>query len=218
MFEKAAALHHKAHCCVGGINDQTGNGAVHGIGCFIHPSYVLTAAHVLRPVGDRYSWALVTTAAGGFKCEIRKTWPAWDIAVLKVVAPIGDNSVPTEEQPTSAPLSKADVYIGSAVGVFSRIRLYDEFGVKAHFSSGYISMLMFPEDSSSTYNLALSNIVIQVGFSGSAVFLPDGSVVGVIVRMLSFPVDFGDPSEGRYHLPIMAPLSKIRAEIEDVLN
>jgi Trypsin-like peptidase domain len=221
MFEKAAALHHKAHCCVGGANDRTGDGSVHGIGCFIRPSYILTAAHVLRAVGDRYDWPLVTTATGGFKCEFRKTWPAWDIAVLKVVARIPDDSVPAELDTTFAPLSEVNVYLGSAVGVFSRLRLYDEFGdhdSKAHFSCGYVSMWMFPEDSSGTYNLALSNIVIQAGFSGSPVFLPDGSVVGVIVRMLSFPANFEDPSEGRYHLPIMAPLSKIRAEVEDVLS
>jgi len=63
----------------------------------------------------------------------------------------------------------------------------------------------------------LSNTIVQSGFSGSAVFLQDGSVVGVLVQGVAFPVALENPSWGRYVLPLVSPLHEIREQISELL-
>ena len=59
--------------------------------------------------------------------------------------------------------------------------------------------------------------VVQRGFSGSAVFLQDGSVVGVLVQCISFPIDLENLSWGRYVLPLISPVYEIRDQIAELL-
>src|SRR5690349_19281055 len=101
------------------------------------------------------------------------------------------------------------MHLGREVGVFSRLSLADEEGARdslSLFTSGRVSSFHFPTDDNQKLMYGLANTVVQPGFSGSAVFLADGFIVGVLVQTLSFPTDLEHLSLGRYVLPLVSPL------------
>jgi len=218
MFQRAAQEHFCWHCSVGG-GSEDGSGKVYGCGCLLHPRYVLTAAHIWNGVRETHHWPIVTRPTGAFRCEVVQEWKEWDIMVLRLLQKLP--RFPEEETVLQryASLSDSRVFLGSHVGVISRLTLFDEFlsrDSKAHFSAGYVSMLWPAKDGQLEMH-ALSNIVVQRGFSGSPVFLPDGSIVGVLVQTISFPIDFEEPDGSRYVLPIMSPVLDIRDDVRQIL-
>jgi hypothetical protein len=64
----------------------------------------------------------------------------------------------------------------------------------------------------------LANIVVSAALVEALVFLSDGSVVGVLVQSMSFPIDLENLSWGRYFLPLVSPLYEIREEIGRLLT
>jgi Trypsin-like peptidase domain len=219
MFEQAAQQHFEWHCQVGGTSIDR-KGICVGMGCFLTDNIVLSAAHVWGAVREKYEWPCVVHSTGGFRCEVLREWPAWDVIVLRTKALIRDSAV-TKTQRTPRPsqpvLSQERMYLGREVGVFSRLSLMNEEDSLSLFTSGRVSSFHFPTDDNQRLKYGLANTVVQKGFSGSAVFLADGSIVGVLVQTLSFPVDLEHPSLGRYVLPIVSPLYEIREEIAGLL-
>jgi len=53
--------------------------------------------------------------------------------------------------------------------------------------------------------------------SGSPVFRPDGSLVGVFVRTISFRADFENVRAPIYLLPVVAPIFPFVAQLEKLL-
>jgi hypothetical protein len=217
MFEQAARQHSKWNCSVGGR-------ATVGMGCFLSDEIVLSAAHVLSGVERSSDSPCVVHTSGVFRCEILREWSDWDIILLRTVERIKDPAVtktpnaPPEPYPK---LSQEKMYIGREVGMFSRLRLADQqgdHGSVSIFTSGRVSLGRYPKDENQKLMYGLSNTVVQRGFSGSAVFLENGSVVGVLVQTLTFPIDRQNLSFGRYAIPLVSPLYEIREEIGRLLT
>jgi hypothetical protein len=220
MFEQAAWKHYKWNCSVGGISDDL-RGMTVGMGCFLSDEIVLSAAHVWSGVAGRYTSPFVIHAEGGFRCEVLREWPEWDIILLRTVERIfGSATEPSNEAVLHPPLSQEKMYLGREVGMFSRLSLADEetdHGSLNLFTAGRVSSWCLPSTENQKVMYGLSNTIVQRGFSGSAVFLADGSVVGVLVQTLSFPIDRMNLSFGRYAIPLGSPLYEIRQEIAGLL-
>jgi hypothetical protein len=220
MFEQAAQQHFEWHCQVGGISSDQ-KGICVGMGCFLSKNIVLSAAHVWSGLHDSYEWPCVTHSTGGFRCEVLREWPDWDVIILRTIERILGPAV-TKTPGTAHPtLSQEKMYLGREVGMFSRLDLTAEEGSRdslSLFTSGRVSSHHFPKSENQKLKHGLANTVVQRGFSGSAVFLPDGSVVGVLVEGISFPIDLENLSWGRYVIPLVSPLYEIREEIAGLLN
>jgi hypothetical protein len=223
MFEQAAQQHFEWHCEVGGVSSN-GKGVCVGMGCFLSKDIVLSAAHVWGGVRHRYDSPCVTHSTGGFRCQVLREWSDWDVIVLRTVERIAGPQVPktlgsvTNSHPT---LSQDRMYLGREVGMISMLSWIDEEGSRdsrSLFTSGRVSSFHFPTSEDQKLKYGLANTVVQRGFSGSAVFLPDGAVVGVLVQFMSFPVDRENISWGRYLLPLVSPLHEIRDEIVGLLT
>lgn len=173
---------------------------------------------------DHFDSPCVMHSSGVFRCEVLREWPDWDIILLRTVDRLVGRPVAETPSVQSDPypgLSRERMYIGREVGMFSRLSLADEDedrGSISLFTSGRVSSGRYPGNENQKLMYGLSNTVVQRGFSGSAVFLTDGSILGVLVQTLSFPIDRKYPSWGRYVIPMVSPLYEIREEIAGLLN
>jgi hypothetical protein len=222
MFEQAAQQHFEWHCQVGGISSDE-NGLCTGMGCFLAANIILSAAHAWESIRNRYEYPLVMHSSGGYRCEVLKEWLDWDVIVLRTVEQIRhrQGTDTANEARAAFPLvSKERMYLGREVGMFSRLSTIDEQGGRESqslFTSSRVSSVQWPKSEKEKFTYGLSNTVVQRGFSGSAVFLQDGSVVGVLVQCISFPIDLENFSWGRYVLPLVSPVYEIRDQIAELL-
>jgi hypothetical protein len=88
--------------------------------------------------------------------------------------------------------------------------------LRTHFAMGVISMLL-PSEGSKSINFAVSTTIIQKGFSGSAVFRPNGDIVGVLIKGLSFPAD-KPPDATRYLLPVVSAIGPLIGSINAAIS
>jgi len=211
MFTSAANKYFNWSCSVGG-GSSTAKGRIHGMGCVLDDYHVLTADHCWSTISNRYTWPVVGRNDGLFRCEIAFRSLEADILVLRAIEKIDDRIINTfNEYPT---FSQKPASLGSSVGFMSRLSL-DESS-HSHFAMGVISMYL-PSENSEALNFALSSTVIQHGFSGSAVFLPDGTIIGVLIQSLHFIANKTDPNAPWYVLPIVAPIRPLINDINAVL-
>jgi hypothetical protein len=219
MFEQAAQQHFEWHCQVGGISSDE-NGLCTGMGCFLAANIILSAAHVWESIRNRYEYPLVMHSSGGYRCEVLREWLDWDVIVLRTVHQIQGTDTANKARAAFPPLSKERMYLGREVGMFSRLTTINEQGGRQSqslFTSSRVSSVQLPKSEKEKLTYGLSNTVVQRGFSGSAVFLQDGSVVGVLVQFISFPIDLENLSWGRYVLPLVSPVYEIRDQIAELL-
>jgi hypothetical protein len=223
MFEQAARQHSLWYCKVGGVDSDL-RVVDTGMGTFLSDKIVLSSAHVWSNVPDHFDSPCVMHSSGVFRCEVLKEWPDWDVILLGTVERITGPAVTKTPKAPPEPypkLSQERMYVGREVGMFSSLSLADKDKERDSvniFTSGRISLGRYPTSANQKLLYGLSNTVIQRGFSGSAVFLADGSVVGVLVQALVFPIDRENLSWGRYVLPLVSPLHEIREEIVGLLN
>ena len=216
MFEAAARNYWSWNCSVGGGSD-TVKGKLHGIGCVLDESHVLTARHVWTQIRKDYSWPVVLKCDGLFRCEVAFESPEYDIAVLRATTQLHAAEL---RPPTSFPqLSPSPLMIGASVGFVSALHLHESFHETTrhtYFSSGSVGFFT-PSTDGSAMSYVLSSCVVQKGMSGSPVFRPDGSLVGVFIQTISFRADFRDTSAPIYTLPVVSPIGPLRAQILAVL-
>lgn len=211
MFEEAARKHFNWSCSVGGGSSSI-KGYFHGMGCVLDDYHVLTADHCWSEIEDRYEWPVVARKDGLFRCEIGYKSIDLDILVLRSVDKLADCvSSDFNEYPK---ITESPVFLGSLVGFMSSLKL-DESS-HTHFAMGVISM-MLPSENSQSINFAISSTVIQHGFSGSAIFRPDGNIIGVLIQSLHFVANKNDPNSPWYVLPIVAPIRPLINNINAVL-
>jgi hypothetical protein len=211
MFEEAARKHSQWICSVGGGSPAV-QGMLHGMGCVLDDYHVLTATHCWSEISNKYDWPVVARHDGLFRCEVVFKATEADILVLRSVEKIVDCRLYNfNEYPL---LTTTPAFLGSLVGFMSRLKLDDSS--PTFFAMGVISMFL-PYKDSEWKNFAISNTIMQHGFSGSPVFRPDGSIVGVLTQTINFITNKTNPDEPWDSLPIVAPIWPLIHDINAVL-
>src|ERR1700720_2010423 len=86
MFTSSAAQFFDCTCSVGGGRyGKPTVGRVHGMGCLLDKSHVLTAAHCWTGVQDKYEWPAVATLDGLFRCDVAFYSEESDILLLRLL-------------------------------------------------------------------------------------------------------------------------------------
>ena len=219
MFSEAASKYWGLYCHVGGTNDAT-VGKVHGLGCRLTASHILTAQHVF----DDYAYPTVALSDGIWKCKVVKAWPDQDIALLrktKLVKPTGE---PENEMayPTLArelpDLGCSLGYIGWLAVAAGRVRGKTR-GRNAYFGSRAFGFFEFSESAPDhRVLLAVAGSAVQQGFSGGPVFTHDGVLIGVLVKSLQYVPNLAHEIRTVNSLPLVAPIGKISLEISRLLQ
>src|SRR5262249_33477864 len=99
---------------------------------------------------------------------------------------------------------------GSSVGYLGRLKLEDS--ITTYFAQVAVSMRIVGRNASGC-RFMLSEGIIQSGFSGTAVFSPDGVLHGVLVESFQFPVDSGHPVTPVHTRPVMASVGAVLSDI-----
>lgn len=216
MFQSAATNHFAWQCDVGG-GSKTDHGGLSGNGCMLDNIHVLTARHVWTSICHKYEWPVALRQDGLFRCEVAFESPEHDIMVLRTVAPMSD---PTGTPPPTYPkLSTDKMFLGSFVGFISRLQLgtAEQAESLPHFAFAVVSVLPAPQNGR-VFQFALSSTVMQFGFSGSAVFRQDGSIVGVLTSNLRFCADLHDSTAPVYSLPCVSPIFPLVQQLESIIK
>jgi len=195
------------------------------MGCLLDRNHVLTAAHCWTGVQDKYEWPAVLTSDGFFRCEVAFYSEDLDILLLRLLELVqpSPRSLALKQSESYAQLGNDEIFLGSQVGFISRLRLYtlDDTSAHTHFSAAFVSM-MLPGSARRGLRyhprFALSGTVIQDGFSGSPVFLPSGSIVGVLVQSISFRANVDDENAPIYVLPVISPIRPVLSALRDALG
>jgi hypothetical protein len=213
MFSDAAELHLN---CLARIGQQLDARTFtpSGCGCALDAAHTLTAWHVVSPTIAAGEQIIVYRRDG-----VYAACPIWsddreDLCVLRSTGTIRSDENRVESYPA---LARALPFVGTPVGTVSLLRLPEEFqGYAVHqfFSAGHIAAI-FPAHDAESLRLALTPLLVQRGFSGSPVFLQDGSIAGIVTGFLTFRIE---PSEPRYHFtPLVVPIGRFHSVILDSL-
>jgi len=92
-----------------------------------------------------------------------------------------------------------------------------EDDLKRYPLHGVVSALQPPDPCQLGYFL-LDNVIYQCGSSGAAVFLEDGSIVGVLIRGLPIQSDEFSNSGEWHTLPLISPIAPLIKVIDMVIR
>jgi hypothetical protein len=171
-------------------------------------------------VQDKYEWPAVVTLDGLFRCDVAFYSEESDILLLRLLERVRKSPTSLEQPERYAQLGDDQIFLGSQVGFISQLKLHktlDETSTRSHFSATFVSMLL-PGKNATHVRFALSGTVMQKGFSGSPVFLPSGSIVGVLVESLSFRANFDDENAPIYVLPVISPVRPVIHALRSALE
>jgi hypothetical protein len=216
VFKEAARLHYSCNCLVGGGTRYT-SGHLVGVGCVLNDRHLLTARHCWEEISYHYRWPVTLRHNGMFRCEVVFEDARRDIAVLRAVEKNSGNDMePITRYPN---LSNEELFLGAPVGFVSSLTLHDyadEATSHLHLAIGYVSMFL-QDHANGTQQFALSTNVTQTGSAGSAVFLPSGDIIGVVVRTVALRAGCKDCQVPSYDLPVVAPILPLISDIRAVL-
>jgi hypothetical protein len=205
MFQAAATNYSTWYCSVGDGSINT-KGLLYGGGCTIDNIHILTARHVWFDVANKHDWPMVLKQDGTFRCEVAFESSEYDIMLLRAVARISEkvpNAIDTYPIFSDAPL-----HLGMSVGFMTRLRGHKPTGEqfsRAYFASATVSVNL-PAENGRASQFALSGAAGQVGWSGSPVFRPDSSIVGVLTGGWPLREDLNDLTSPISTLPLVAPI------------
>jgi hypothetical protein len=183
-----AATDHAARAATIGIGRKAA-----GSGCAIAPRLTLTADHVLRNAGNSDLIAFADTLEPR-ACKVVYRNPSHDIAILE-----SDGDV-TNRGP--CPVRFEWPPLGTSVGFYSRLKMGGK-DVPYFAQAAIASYLYEPEPLS----LGLSGVILQFGFSGSAVFDTQGRIAGVLIQRRTAKGDL--PGEF-LQLGVVAPMFPLK--------
>lgn len=209
MFQDAAKLYWKARCFVGGGSPSI-PGKIHGGGCQIADDLVVSALHVWTEISHQYDYPVAGISSGLHRCEIIFQSDSHDVMLLRAVEKINDNSLyDSVEYPK---FCNDYPTVGMSVGFVSRLELYETIDNRrghTFLGNGEVCMNIKSLDDE-VHNFAISATVMQKGFSGSPVFRPDGTLIGVLIQTVRFRAEIEDLSAPVYQLPVFGSILPIR--------
>lgn len=212
MFTDAAGMFYGLHCTVCG-RVQGGAPVVHGLGCLISPSHIVTARHVWREVGQKYGDPVVLKHDGLYRCDIEAEHADADVVLLKVSTRIdpGHSANPPARYPK---VHQTPPSWGMSVGFLARMSAGRE--VRAAFSLASVSFLDFSGEAGRPKFWGLSGGIIQKGAIGGPVFTVEGDLLGLIVDSYPFKPDLDHPESPVIPVPVMSPLWPFRDQVEKI--
>ena len=212
MFASACSKYAPLICQIGG-GSPTVEGFLFGSGCLLSPTLIITARHIVRDLPNNLTWPVVLKHDGLFQCEVSFESVEQDIAILRVTKLVETvSSAPPREYPlwpTTLPS------LGMCVGYMGKLHLPGS-KPKIYFAPSMISML-HSNSTSQGYKCMLNEGVVESGFSGCAVFAPDGQIHGVIVEFFQFSVKVGN-QQLWHRQPVMSCLGPILAPIRQLVG
>ena len=212
MFASACSKYAPLVCQIGG-GSATVEGSLLGSGCLLSPTQFITARHIVHNIPKHLTWPVVLKHDGLFRCEISYESVEQDISILRITDLIESviSASPTEYPvwPTSLPS------LGMEVGYVGKLHLPGS-NPRMYFARSVVSMLA-SNSPAHGYKCMLSDAVFESGFSGSAVFTPDGQLHGIIVEAFQFYVDVGKQKVWHRH-PVMSCLAPILASIRPLVQ
>jgi hypothetical protein len=149
-----------------------------------------------------------------FRCKIAYESSAQDIAVL-----IAEDLLERVEWPEPTRYPEWPMSLpkhGMSVGYMARLQMSNSASM-TYFAQSALSMIVLDEQSQAR-RFMLGNGIIQSGFSGSAVFSPDGRIHGILVQAYQFPVESGHAHPALHTQPIMACISDVLSDIRGVVQ
>jgi S1-C subfamily serine protease len=182
MFDGACALYTPCLCQIFGVlpNDQI---AVIGSGCLLGPDRLITARHVVEDTQSAGGSLRVWKTDGSFEAKVIWNDMSSDLAILRTTKCLQPSG---QAQPTTYPqIASVLLAQGMLLGYMATLRRTGG-AVKnnRYFASGFVSFLNHHTDKAVRYVLASG--FIEGGFSGGPVFLPDNSLIGVLVSSCEF--------------------------------
>jgi hypothetical protein len=220
MFSTAVSTFSQVKCFVGWNSKQDGI-KFSGSGCILTPDVAVTALHTLRPIPFPGASPILNKHDGIYHGTIEVAAEDEDIAVIRIGARI-TGLQKNHQAPKSYPLlPTAPPAIGMSVGYLARITFTDGTGAP-YFAPAALSA-MVPLDppykgSAPPLRCMLSDGIIQSGFSGSAVFSPDGVIHGVLTHHFRFSVSAAGEKPRFHSRALMTPLSAVLAEVKRLIQ
>src|SRR5262245_52779234 len=214
MFESVGRKHFDWNCSVGGGSSGL-KPKLHGMGCAIGVHHVLTARHCWTEISSNWDWPVALAFGALFRCSIAAEFAPDDIMLLQLDKQIAGND---PELPTSWPtLSRKPISWGASIGFMARIRFPGDSKKKsyAYLGAGVASILL---PNAGSRRFVLTNALVQAGFSGSAAFRKDGSIVGVVVQSFTFFIDLANPLIPPLQLPVIAPIFPLVEELNAIIS
>ena len=188
------------------------------MGCIIDKTHVLTAAHCWTAVKHEYEWPAVFTLDRWYRCDVAFYNEEADILLLRLIELVRQFPTSLKRPERYGQLGDGQISLGAQVGFISQLTLPNTLNhpdTMTHFSAAFVSMMV---PGTEPPRFALSGTVVQGGFSGSPVFFPSGSIVGVLVASLSFRANFQDAMAPIYILPVISPIKPVLRGLRDALE
>jgi hypothetical protein len=217
MFQAACAIYEPCLVQVGG--PTSGGGAtLHGTGCLLSPVHFITALHVVKDATARYGGIAVAKYDGLYKAKLLASCPKCDVAVLEAIDKLDTSSL---KKPGTWPAFKENHAFarGMTVGYMSFLRKADAAGKPStftFFSAAHVSFLGRDEHNNPRW--VLSGGFSESGFSGSPVFLPDGTLVGVSVSTLLMNAEVEDCPFVPHCFPQVSAIPPVGKAVVDEIN
>jgi hypothetical protein len=159
------------------------NIAVLGAGCLLTADRLITAQHLVLETQAAGGSLRVIKVDGSFECRVIWQNAASDLAILRTTRCLQPS---TQSLPAAYPhIASALPQQGMLLGYMATLkRTGGAVTNNKYFASGFVSFLNYHRDKAIRYVLASG--FIEAGFSGGPVFLPDRSLVGVLVSSCQF--------------------------------
>jgi Trypsin-like peptidase domain len=208
MFAKATSMYWRLQCNVGG-GSATVKGKLHGLGCLLSDTLIVTARHVWSEHAAKYSWVVVLKHDGLFRCSIVQESEKDDLLFLRAEDCL--DATASKQAPAEYPQIYASIPVcGLSVGFLTWVIIAESGGAEedyAAFSHCSVAMYSKKKKVDDPPLIVLSGGIFQKGSSGGPVYTPDGRLVGVIVQSWQFPTSRNHRFPTIVTAPVVMPLA-----------
>lgn len=205
MYKKSTAMYWPLLGKVGGGTKEA-LGTLHGAGCLLSSTLLITARHVWREIESQYEWPVIGKHDGLFRCTIEHEDALQDVLILRTTERIIESKGLNGPQ-TYPKVSTSLPALGESVGILTRLDLNDREEGPVRFTAfSEASVAICLKQGSGPTHLMLSCGLFQSGSSGGPVYSPNGTLIGIIVQSMQFALEVKNPSSLKVTAPIIAPV------------